>query len=50
MLTVKLEPQEIQLAISAINNAQFYGKDAHMVSSALKKFETKLENFKPVQG
>ena len=38
MLTIKLEPQEIQLAISAIHQAQFYGKDAHMVSSALKKF------------
>ena len=50
MLTVKLEPQEIQLAVSAIHQAQFYGKDAHMVSSALKKFETKLENFKPVQS
>lgn len=50
MLTVKLEPQEVQLAISAIHQAQFYGKDAHMVSSALKKFETKLENFKPVQS
>ena len=50
MLTVKLEPHEIQLAVSAIHQAQFYGKDAHAVSSTLKKFETKLENFKPVQG
>ena len=50
MLTVKLEPQEVQLAISAIHQAQFYGKDAHAVSSTLKKFEVKLENFKPLQG
>ena len=50
MLTLKLEPQEIQLAVNAINQAQFYGRDAHAVSSALKKFESKLENFKPVQG
>ena len=50
MLTLKLEPQEIQLAISAIHQVQFYGKDAHTVSSTLKKFETKLENFKPVQS
>jgi hypothetical protein len=50
MITLKLEPQEIQLAITAINQAHILGKDAHMVSSALKKFESKLENFKPVQG
>lgn len=49
MLTIKLEPQEIQLAISAIHQAQFYGKDAHTVSSTLKKFEGKLENFKSIQ-
>ena len=49
MLNVKLEPQEIQLTIAAINNIQIMGKDAHMVSGLLKKFETKLENFKPVQ-
>ena len=48
MITLKLEPQEIQLTISAIHQVQFYGKDAHAVSSTLKKFETKLENFKPV--
>ena len=50
MITLKLDPQEIQLALNAIYQAQFYGKDAHTVSSTLKKFETKLENFKPVQG
>tara|TARA_Y100000114_G_C11670234_1_gene283410 strand:- start:111 stop:263 length:153 start_codon:yes stop_codon:yes gene_type:complete len=49
MLTVKLEPHEIQLAVSAIHQAQFYGKDAHSVSSTLKKFENKLATFKPVQ-
>ena len=48
MLSIKLEPQEIQLTIAAINNIQIMGKDAHMVSGLLKKFETKLENFKPV--
>ena len=48
MITLKLEPQEIQLAVNAISQAQFYGKDAHTVSSTLKKFETKLESFKPV--
>ena len=48
MITLKLEPQEIQLALNAIYQAQFYGKDAHSVSSTLKKFETKLESFKPV--
>ena len=50
MITLKLDPQEIQLALNAIYQAQFYGKDAHAVSSTLKKFEVKLENFKPVQG
>ena len=50
MLTIKLEPQEVQLAINAIHQAQFYGKDAHVVSNTLKKFESKLENFKPIQG
>lgn len=50
MLNIKLEPQEIQLTIAAINNIQIMGKDAHMVSGLLKKFETKLENFKPVQA
>jgi hypothetical protein len=49
MLNVKLEPQEIQLTIAAIHNIQLKGKDAHMVSNLLKKFETKLEDFKPVQ-
>ena len=49
MLNVKLEPQEIQLTITAINNIQLMGKDAHMVSGLLKKFENKLANFQPVQ-
>ena len=47
MLQVKLDPQEIQLAIMAINQVQFQGKDAHLVSSTLKKFEDKIDNFKP---
>lgn len=49
MLNIKLEPQEIQLTIAAINNIQIMGKDAHMVSGLLKKYEDKLNNFKPVQ-
>ena len=47
MLQIKLEPQEIQLAIVAIHQAQFQGKNAHMVSSTLKKFEDKIANFQP---
>jgi len=49
MLNIKLEPQEIQLTIAAINNIQIMGKDAHMVSDLLKKYEDKLDSFKPVQ-
>jgi len=48
MLQIKLEPQEIQLAIVSICQTQFQGKDAHLVSSTLKKFEDKLADFKPV--
>lgn len=49
MLQLKLTPQEIQLVIQAIHQVQFYGKNAHVVSDTLKKFEEKLENFKPAQ-
>ena len=49
MLRVSLEPEEINLAISAIENSRIMGKDAHLVSSTLKKLETKLENFIPVK-
>lgn len=49
MLRVSLEPQEIQFAIAAINNTQIMGKDAHVVSGLLKKFEDKIENFIPVK-
>ena len=48
MLTIKLEPQEIKLAILAIHTSQFQGKDAHLVSTTLKKFENKIANFKPI--
>lgn len=41
MLTIKLEPQEIQLAIAAIHQAQFQGKNAHTVSSTLKNLKIK---------
>lgn len=44
ILTFKLEPQEAQLAISAIQQSQFYGKNAHTVSATLRKFEKGLEN------
>ena len=48
MLQIKLNPQEIQLAIVAISQMQFQGNDAHLVSSTLKKFENKIADFKPV--
>jgi hypothetical protein len=43
-LQVRLEPQEIQFVIAAIHNTQILGKNAHMVSSILTKFEKKLED------
>jgi len=49
MLNVKLTPHEIQLTIAAIHNIQIAGKDAHMVSDLLKKYEEQLENIKPVK-
>jgi len=49
MLQVRLEPQEIQFVIAAIHNVQIYGRDAHMVSSTLKKFEEKLASLQEVQ-
>lgn len=50
MLRVTLEPQEIQFAIAAINNTQIMGKDAHVVSSLLKKFEDKLAGLQEVKA
>ena len=49
MLQLNLTPQEIQVSIAAISNIQITGKDAHMVSTLLKKYETTLANFKPVK-
>ena len=49
MLEVKLDPQEMHFVISAIHNVQLMGKDAHTVSTILKKFEEPLANFKPVK-
>jgi hypothetical protein len=49
MLNVKLTPHEVQLTIAAIHNIQIAGKDAHMVSDLLKKYEEQLENIKPVK-
>lgn len=49
MIELKLTPQELQLIVSSISQSQFYGKDSHMVSDALKKLEKGLESFKPVQ-
>jgi len=43
-LQVRLEPQEIQFVIAAIHNTQILGKNAHMVSGILNKFEKKLED------
>ena len=48
-LQVRLEPQEIQFAIRAIQNTQIMGKDAHVVSGLLKKFEKKLEDIVQVE-
>ena len=47
-LQVRLEPQEIQFIVAAVHNVQIMGKDAHTVSSLLKKFEKKLEDIVPV--
>lgn len=48
-LQVKLEPQEIQFVIAAVNQTQIMGKDAHVVSSLLTKFEKKLEDIVEVK-
>jgi hypothetical protein len=48
-LQVKLEPGEIQFVIAAVNNTQIMGKDAHIVSSLLTKFEKKLEDIVEVK-
>ena len=48
-LQVRLEPQEVQFVIAAINNTQIMGKDAHVVSSLLNKFEKKLEDIVEVK-
>ena len=49
MLNIKLNPQEVQLTIAAINSIQISGKDAHMVSALLKKYETSLTKVQPVK-
>jgi hypothetical protein len=49
MVQVRLEPQELQFAIAAINQTSIMGKDAHVVSSLLKKFEDKLESIQEVK-
>lgn len=43
-LQVRLEPQEIQFVLAAINNVTIKGSDAHKVSQILTKFEKKLED------
>lgn len=50
MLRVTLEPQEIQFAIAAIHQTQIMGKDAHVVSNLLKKFEDKLGSIQEVKA
>ena len=49
MLKVELNPHEIQLTLAAIHNIQIAGKDAHMVSDLLKKYETALTKVQPVK-
>lgn len=49
MLQVRLEPKEIQFIIAAIHNTQIMGKDAHVVSNTLKKFEEKLASLQEVK-
>ena len=50
-LQVRLEPQEIQFVIRAVHNTQIMGKDAHVVSSLLTKFEKKIsERFKFIRS
>ena len=48
-LQVRLEPQEIQFVIAAVNNTQIMGKDAQLVAGILNKIESKLENIVPVK-
>ena len=48
-LQVRLEPQEIQFVIRAVHNTQIMGKDAHVVSSLLNKFEKKIEDIVEVK-
>lgn len=48
-LQVRLEPQEIQFVIAAIHQTQILGKNAHMVSNILNKFEKKLEDIVEVK-
>jgi len=49
-LQVRLEPQEIQFVIASVHNTQISGKDAHVVSSLLKKFEDKLTSVQEVKN
>ena len=48
-LQVRLEPQEMNFIIKAVHNTQIMGRDAHVVSSLLKKFEKKLEDIVEVK-
>lgn len=49
MLQLKLTPQEIQVSLAAINNLQITGKDAHVISALLKKYEKALDDFQPIK-
>lgn len=49
MVKIELTPPEIQLLVSSIGQSQFYGRDSHLVSSALGKLEQGLESIKPIQ-
>lgn len=49
MVTVKLDPHELKFIVAAINQTQIMGKDSHLVSRCLGKFEDKLKNITQVQ-
>lgn len=49
MLQVKLDPQEIEFVVNAIHVTQVRGKDVHLVSNVLKKFEDKLAGLQEVK-
>lgn len=49
MVTIKLDPTELQFLLAAVSNAQIYGKDAHLVSKCMNKIEDKLKTLTQVE-